>query len=238
MSIVKASYLFSGFGDYFCGHGCDANQALLYAFYGPRSTLRDVIDSAVDDAGCMSYDIPEDITDDMIRDAIVNDVLNDRGRADYECGALSEWAENYAEINGYDVCRECGERVGEPHDPDCAFLAQWIEEGEIDDDSKADVVVEEDDCKEDDDCCESPVVIFLIEWDVCSVCGKAAEHEVDDICAACHEEEGKWHVGDDALVIETSEWGKIAEIDDRYERPYRIECSGQSAWYALGDFTN
>jgi len=41
--------------------------------------------------------------------------------------------------------------------------------------------------REDDQlvCDESPVAIVLIKTEVCSCCGKLAEHFADDICADC-----------------------------------------------------
>lgn len=101
MSLVTASYVFSGLGDYFGGWGTEQGKScLLYAHYDHCSTLRDIVDCAVDEfsMGYGSEELPEDVTEDDVRAAIL-DCLTDGGRADYESGALSEFAAEYAACN-------------------------------------------------------------------------------------------------------------------------------------------
>jgi len=144
MSNVSASYLYSGMSDFFSGYGCNDNQSLLYAFYGPRTTLRDIVDQLVSEtwSGPASEDVPEDLSNDEVRAAIL-DCLTEQGRADYASGAISEFAEKYAAANDLD--------------------------GE----------------EEDDDCMDSPVVIFLLEWEACADCGAFTELNEDEVCAEC-----------------------------------------------------
>lgn len=95
---VTASYLYSGMSDYFDGHGCDDNQALLYAYYGRDTTLHNIVDEWVHDSwlGAAGEVIPVEVTSDDVRAALL-DMLSDVGRADYENGTLSEQAEEYCE---------------------------------------------------------------------------------------------------------------------------------------------
>jgi len=155
--MLTASFLHSGMSDLFSGYGCNDNQTLLYAFYGPRTTLREIVDILVSETWCgpASQVVPKELDDDEVRAAIL-DCLTEQGWADYASGAISDFAEEYAHANCLDECRMCGASLGDPHESDCAFLAEWgQDEG----------TVEVEDCKEDDDCMESPVVIFLLEWE-------------------------------------------------------------------------
>jgi hypothetical protein len=98
---VSVEFLFSGMGDYFGGFGCDReSQALLYACYDHRTTLRDLVDSWVDDSwsGPAGEDLPEDVTESDVRSAIM-DMLSPQGLKDYDSGALAECAVTYAEVN-------------------------------------------------------------------------------------------------------------------------------------------
>ena len=97
---VSVSYLYSGFIDYFSGHGEADNEAMLYASYGPETTLRDLVDEFVSDyhSGQSGELAPEDVTSDMVRDAII-DALSDDGRKTYEAGGLCEWAETWRAHN-------------------------------------------------------------------------------------------------------------------------------------------
>jgi hypothetical protein len=188
MPNVSVSYLFSGMSDYFGGHGCEANQALLYSFYGKGTTLADIVDELVEDSwnGAAGEDIPEELTDSDVREALMRDMLNDVGRADVASGAIAECALDYSSANDLDECRECHALCGESHEDDCGMVADWREVGEWDEDEAPQV--EDADCIEDDDdfCCgESPVFIVLLEWEVCADCGKWADLDDDDICVDC-----------------------------------------------------
>lgn len=101
MTKINASFVFSGFGDYFGGWGTyPGKSALLYAFYNHCSTLKDIFESAIEDfhTGPAGEDLPEDITENDIRSALL-DCLTEQGRKDYEEGALSEFAIDYASAN-------------------------------------------------------------------------------------------------------------------------------------------
>ena len=154
MPTLSATYLFSGMSDYWGGDGdrWDDNKGCLFAYYSTDTTLRDVIDGLVDDfcAGGDCDSMPEDITEDDVRAALV-DMLTEQGRDDYESGALSEFATEFADANGYEP--------GVPLD-------------------------------DDDDFGESPVVIVLLEAEVCSECGAWADHAIDDICERCAKAHG------------------------------------------------
>lgn len=186
MSKVRASYLYSGISDYFSGYGCNNNEALLYSFYGRGTTLRDILDELARDAwdGCDAERIPDGITDEQIREALIG-MLTEQGRADYESGAVAECAAEYADANGLGRCEHCGEKIGTPHAYDCAVLVQLAEDGEIDDNYEVDVRVEEEDCA-DEDCGESPVIVVVLEWEVCEDCGAYTDVLVDGcVCADC-----------------------------------------------------
>lgn len=229
MALVTASFEFNGMPDYWGGNGArwDDNKGCVFSYYGAHTTLREIIDGAVDDffsgGDCDSF--PEDVSCEMVREALL-DCLTSQGRADYESGAISEFAEDYANVNDFYGCRECGAKLGGPHSPDCEFIT---------DDPDRDNVVEDDDCEPDYEYSDSPVVIFLLECSICSVCGKLAEHEVDDICAECHEEEGKWHIGDDVLVLDLEQWGKLVGWDGQKAR---IAIGRREVVREIGEFTN
>ena len=186
MTIIRVSHEFHGMSDYWGGNGrrWDKGAGCLFAFYGPDTTLRDCVDQWVDDywqggdfdAGGDAF---KDISGDDIREAILTDLLNERGRADYDSGALCEFA---AECEDDRVCNECGEPIGQPHDDDCAYVAE----------TGFGYNVESDDC-DDDDCFESPIWVILVEIDVCEECGAGCDHTVDDLCADC----GKKHYPND-----------------------------------------
>jgi len=94
--MLSASYLYAGYSDYFGGHGETDNdeysEHLLYAFYGKDTSLRDIIDELVEDSwnGPAGESLPEDVTQDDVRKALLESMLNSRGRADYESGAIAE----------------------------------------------------------------------------------------------------------------------------------------------------
>jgi hypothetical protein len=100
---VDATFLYSGMIDYWGGDGdrWDDNAGCLFAHYGPASTLRDIIDDLVNDfiAGGDCDTLPEEVTDVDIRKALI-EMLSDQGKEDYKIGALSEFAKEFAEVNG------------------------------------------------------------------------------------------------------------------------------------------
>ena len=180
MTTIRVSHEFHGMSDYWGGNGrrWDAGAGCLFAFYGPDTSLADCVDQWVSDfwnGGDFEHhgdgrDAFEDVTDGDIREAIMTDLLNERGRADVASGALCEFAADYEDDR---VCRDCGEPIGDDHNAACDSL-------------EGDEVYEvgPDDC-DDDDCCESPIWVILVEIDVCSECGAGCDHTIDELCADC-----------------------------------------------------
>ena len=147
---LTASYVYSGLGDYFGGHGCaddeDHKEFLLYAFYGRKTSLADIVDELVCDSwnGAASEELPEDITDSDVRDAIMTDMLNGRGRADVASGAVAECSANYTA----DAECACGASLTDVDDGDpCPVCDCWNDF----DESPTFVVVLEYTYPEDDD---------------------------------------------------------------------------------------
>ncbi len=116
-TMLSASFLYAGYSDYFCGHGCEESEYLLYAYYGRRTTLRDIIDELVDDSqiNCELVTIDNDDFDSDVREALLN-MLTDAGRADYANEALSECA---AVIDPLIECPECAVELDSNEDYDC-----------------------------------------------------------------------------------------------------------------------
>jgi hypothetical protein len=115
---LNAHFCYAGFSDYWGGYGCDDNaehsEHLVYAFYGKNTTLADIVDELVEDAwnGPAGLTLPDDCDTDAVRRAIVEDMLNDLGRADYASGALAECSVAYADANDEedeDDCDDCCE---------------------------------------------------------------------------------------------------------------------------------
>ncbi len=146
--MLTASFLYSGYSDYFQGHSCTDNdersEHLLYAYYGRGTTLRDIVDQLVDD----SYgDLEGEVTDSDVRAAIMAGVLNDEGRTDYESGALAECSKDFADANRLLECPECGHQLHIADDDECAVCGYEFN----------------DDDYEDYD--ESPVFIVLLDYE-------------------------------------------------------------------------
>jgi len=153
MSNLSASLIFSGYSDYWSGaSNRGRGGGCAFAYYDADTTLKDIVDQWVEDSWSNEYDFedcPESVTSDDIRDCIIES-LTESGRADYDSGALCEWAAYCEETR---TCRECNAPIGEEHDEDC----EYYEDDELND-------VEPDDCEDYNDCCESPQVILWIDW--------------------------------------------------------------------------
>jgi hypothetical protein len=142
---LTANYLYSGYGDYFSGYGCaddeDRKEFLLYAFYGRKTTLADIVDDLVRDAwdGPSNMDIPDDIADDDIRDAIMTTALTTQGRIDVAEGAVAECSADW----GADAeCSGCGASMTDVADGDpCPVCDDW------------------------NDCGESPIFVVVLEYE-------------------------------------------------------------------------
>jgi hypothetical protein len=137
---ITTQYLYSGMGDYFGGYGCKANEALLYAFYGHRTTLRDIIEGWVEDSwsGAACEDIPESVSEEDVRKALL-EMLTDAGRADYDSNAIAECAAMIetpccpdcgalVDDEHYDSCDEAGVVYGDYESPICVVIMSWEEE--------------------------------------------------------------------------------------------------------------
>lgn len=153
MSNLSASLIFTGYSDYWSGaSNRGRGGGCAFAFYSHDTTLKDIVDQWVDEAWNNEYDFedcPESVTQDDIRDCIVES-LTESGRADYDSGALCEWA---ADLDYQRDCANCGERIGELHNEECDYYEE--DEGHE---------VLETDCEGYDDCSESPQCILWIDW--------------------------------------------------------------------------
>jgi len=112
--MLSASFVYSGYSDYWGGYGetdCEEySEHLLYASYGRDTSLRDIVDQLVEDSwtGPASETLPEDVTEDDVRRALLDGMLNDQGRADYNNGAIAECSATWGDCNAFDECPECG----------------------------------------------------------------------------------------------------------------------------------
>ena len=110
MANITVEHEFCGWSDYWGGNGqrWDDNAGCLFAYYDKRTTLRDCVDQWVEEfcAGGDCDSFHEDITAEDIREAILTTLLNDRGRADYEAGALAECAADWASYSDDDEVEE------------------------------------------------------------------------------------------------------------------------------------
>lgn len=198
MPNVNAEFIFSGFGDYWAGHGqrWDSNAGCAFAYYGKDTTLRDIVDQLVEDFSYGSGDFddwPEDITTDDVRQAVL-DMLTEKGRADYESGAISEFAQEYAAINDLNRCTGCGEYEGDEHNEELCGT-----EG----------IVLCEDCCDDETYAESPVIIVLLTYDACPDCGKpSGEDTWDDLCDECY----NTHYRPDAGRADPNNYDPLPEV--------------------------
>ena len=124
---VTATFIFSGLPYYWGGDGRrnDNDARCLFALYGKDTTLRDIIDSAVEDFynGGDFYlhdsgpDPWADVDGEDVRAALL-ECLSAQGRADYDSGAISEFAADYADANNLDDLDDFGDY------PVCIFLLE------------------------------------------------------------------------------------------------------------------
>ena len=103
---VSATFLYSGMPDYWHGDGdrWDENKGCLFAYYGPTTTLREMVDEWVDDSRNGDLDDKaawSDVSDDEIRAALI-EMLSPQGRKEYddETAGPCEFARAYADANG------------------------------------------------------------------------------------------------------------------------------------------
>ena len=177
MTNLTASFIFSGFSDYWGGHGGRGEgSGCAFAFYGKETTIKDLVDQWVEETWTNDHDfadLPESVSQDDIR-ACILESFTDAGRADYESNAI--W-EGSADLEDYRECDECGGEIGTDHGTDCSC---W------EDDEDNTIVA--DDCQDSMDYHESPICIMLIEWQVCADCAEMADpdgHD-DSLCTGCN----------------------------------------------------
>lgn len=112
MPTLTATYIYSGMPDFWGGDGrrWEDDKGCIFAYYGRDTTLRDLIDSLVDDfnSGGDCDSMPDEITGDHVRTALL-EMLSEQGRADYGCGAIAECAEEFAEVNPDEEDDDCSE---------------------------------------------------------------------------------------------------------------------------------
>jgi hypothetical protein len=120
---ITVSHEFAGWGDYWRGNGrrWDDNAGCLFAYYNGKTTLKECVDQWVEEfwSGGDCDSLPAEVTGNDLREAILTTLLNERGRADYESGALCEFAENIKDI----VAEECAEILDDDADSD--DLVEW-----------------------------------------------------------------------------------------------------------------
>ena len=104
-NMLSASFVYAGYSDYFGGYSetdCEEySEHLLYAYYGRNTSLRDIVDQLVEDSwnGPAGESLPDDVTGVDVHKALFDTMLNSRGRAYYESGAIAEcsaaWDDDY-----------------------------------------------------------------------------------------------------------------------------------------------
>ena len=110
--MLSASFVYADYSDYFSGYSetdCEEySEHLLYAYYGRNTSLRDIVDQLVEDSwnGPASESLPEDVTEDDVRRALLDTMLNSRGRADYESGAIAECSAEWMADTDDDDCMD------------------------------------------------------------------------------------------------------------------------------------
>ncbi len=106
--MLDATLIFTGYADYWDGYANrideDISEHLLYAYYGPETTLHDIIDQLVEDSwtGPASETIPKGITKDDVRKALLERMLSEPGRVDYEAGIIAECSAEWMEARDCD----------------------------------------------------------------------------------------------------------------------------------------
>lgn len=93
--MLKATLEYSGMIDFWSGNGrrWDDNAGCLFAPYDEQTTLRELVDSWVDDFNCGGDcdSFPDNVTSGDVRRAIL-DSFTPRGKKDYEENAICEFA--------------------------------------------------------------------------------------------------------------------------------------------------
>jgi hypothetical protein len=201
---MSATLIYSGMIDYWGGDGrrWDDDAGCLFAHYGPATTVRDIVDELCDDfcvgGDCDSF--PEHIGDDEIR-ATLLDMLSAQGRRDYNSGALSEFAIEFAACN--DLHKpvenpEVGDEVRIDGLGDGDSFGEIVKINRYDDGEIRKVVIDVDgrrvlrdpdevyEYELVDDFNELPVVIVLVELD------QDDDGFDEDGWTLCQHDDGRW----------------------------------------------
>ena len=153
MSNLTASLCFVGYSDYWRGMSDRGRgHGAAFAYYNGETTVKDLVDQWVDDVWNNEYDfadLPDSVSSADIRDCILA-AFTESGRADYNSGALCEWASDF---DGEKECVCCGESLGELHSEECDYY-----------DEDEDYEVEKSDCSDQCDCMEYPQAIMELDW--------------------------------------------------------------------------
>lgn len=142
---LTARFEYAGISDYWCGFRYvdneDHKEFLLSTLYGRNTSLSDIIDRLIEDSwsGPASEELPEEVSDADVRDVLLEEMLNDKGREDYSNGAIAECSADY----GADAeCFNCEASLADVDDGDpCPTCGDW------------------------DDGCESPIFIVVLDYE-------------------------------------------------------------------------
>lgn len=147
---VSASFLFSGNGQFFQGHGEQENEMLLYTSIGPHTTIREAIDGWLEDFNGRG-DYPETfdgIEEDEVRTGLI-EMLSPDGRKEYEDknAGPSQDLTRYIEIE----MKECPECNGDADGCDTCDGTGEVEDEDADYDLQAIVLITVEGDEEDSD---------------------------------------------------------------------------------------
>lgn len=124
--MLRVTHEFCGYGDYWGGNGrrWDDDAGCLFAYYSPKTTLRECVDQWVYDffngGDCDTIDA----TEEEVRAAIL-EAFTYQGRDDYERGAICDPANDLEDFDEdgespiwvllieQDQCPDCGDPSGE-----------------------------------------------------------------------------------------------------------------------------
>jgi hypothetical protein len=101
---LSATFLYSGMGDFWSGDGdrWDKNKGCLFASYDPDTTLKDLIESWVNDytsgGDCDDKEVFERVSEDQVRQALI-DMLSPEGKEHYENDVIWEGAKEFGDCN-------------------------------------------------------------------------------------------------------------------------------------------
>lgn len=146
MAKLNVSFEYSGFADYWSGNGrrWDDNAGCLFAYYGPRTTMRELVDQHIEDfnsgGDTVEKEAFDQFSDEDVRAAIL-DMLTTEGRQDYDNNAICEFALELAKENGIDPEAEEDEEAERDLLGDESPVVILLIEVEEDEDDE-----EEDDC--------------------------------------------------------------------------------------------